>query len=174
MLAEISVPALATSKPTSAPPVRSLIPPPTFPLPVSLPALLAATKCTQAGSSVVVRSASTGSSLPYGLWGLRPTFRVPTRKSTVLLPVISVARSLVTGFQALWRVYGPRLPDKHRLVWHRERPHRLFVGEWGRADLCDRRTGLRRGQDKRNEHSQLDSGNKPSVLCYSSLRSFSD
>src|SRR5262249_22795533 len=32
---------------------------------------------------------------PYGLWGLRPISKVPTKESTVLLPRISVAPSLL-------------------------------------------------------------------------------
>src|SRR5262249_50138527 len=92
------VSAWALSKPTSTLP---LVPPhrlspasPALSVP-PFPALLASTKCTQAGSSVVVKSASTGSSPPYGLWGLRPTFRVPTKKSTVLLPLLSVPPFLI-------------------------------------------------------------------------------
>ena len=44
---------------------------------------------------MVVKSASTGSSPPYGLWGLRPISKVPTKERTVFLPRISVAPSLL-------------------------------------------------------------------------------
>src|SRR5262249_45931567 len=83
------VPALAMLKPTSTPLLQSFSTQATG-LPVGLPTLLAPTQCTQADSWVVVRSDTIGSSPPYGLWGLRPTFRVPTKRITVLLPVISV------------------------------------------------------------------------------------
>src|SRR5262249_18771528 len=86
------VPALATLKPISTPPLLRLILVGHFKVQQGL---LAPILFTQVASSVVVRSATTGSSPPFGSLGLRPTYKVLWKERAVVSPLLSLIFRLV-------------------------------------------------------------------------------